>query len=165
MSGVRRNFAKSKPMKCLFCGSDNIKPVQPVSETKRCKCADCGKQFFNEDAHKYATVDLTFEKYACAFKCDLSKLRQKDRKEIYDALTDQGYRLPGGGAIRDVDLAPFPALAPKVPYICVGHNRSKKDEKEKWLFSTARKFVYDTYQAWRVTPDELRMMLNCDTPS
>ncbi len=152
-------------MKCIFCGSENIKPVPPAQETRRCKCSDCGKQFFNEDARGYATVELTFDKYACAFKCDLSKLRQKDRVVVYSALYDQGYRLPGGGAIQDVELPKAPPISVKASYICVGHNRLKSDQKDKWIFVTCNKAIYDTYTAWRVTPDELRLMLKCDSPS
>ena len=152
-------------MKCLFCGSPNIKRVKHSGDKSRSKCAGCEKEFYREDVRGYATVDLSFNNYACAFKCDLSKIAQKRRKAIYEALNAEGYLLPGGGAVRNEPLPKGLALSPKVAYICVGHNRLKNDEKDKWLFATEKKQVFETYQAWRVTPDELRMMLNCDNPS
>ena len=151
-------------MKCIFCESENIKPVKPAQETRRSKCMDCAKQFFNEDSRGNATVDLTFDKYVCAFKCDLSEMRQKERAEIYSALFAHGYALPGGGAAQNVAVPKNLSVSPKATYICVGHNRHKKVEKEKWIFATTQKSIYDTYTAWRVTPDELWMILNSDTP-
>ena len=152
-------------MKCLFCGSPNIKRVKHLGEKSRSKCADCAKEFYREDVRGYATVELSFDKYSCAFKCDLSKIAQKRRKAIYEGLNAEGYLLPGGGAVRNEVLPKGLALSPKVAYICVGHNRLKSDEKDKWLFATNQKAIFETYQAWRVTADELIAMISACNPS
>ena len=152
-------------MKCLFCGSTNIKALKKAGDKRRSNCTDCGKHFYREDVRGNVTVELSFDKYACAFKCDLSKIAQKRRKAIYDALHKEGYLLPGGGAVRNEPLPKGLALSPKVAYICVGHNRLKNDEKDKWLFATEKKQVFETYQAWRVTADELMAMISACNPS